>query len=159
LLIQPLIKHNTENKSICFDGECFGANPRKQGSHGSSFFPLAASHESYKTYAEKMVSRFREACPALIADQLLRIDHFCDDPADFDDIILAYLLNEVEGYEAQNVCPKADQVQGRLLMHWVKDINDGVKCHLRRINHPLSEFIHANKEFDVVALMIKSDCI
>ena len=150
LLIQPLIKNNTENKSICFGGECYGANPRKQGSHGASLFP-PAGHESLNTYAERMVSQFRAACPSLIADQLLRIDHFCEN---FDEVDPAYLLNEVEGYESLNACPKLDQVQGRILMHWVKDINDCVKCHLRRINHPLSEYVHANKEFDVAALMM-----
>ena len=154
LLIQPLIKHNTENKSICFDGECFGANPRKQGSQGTSFFPPVPIHESFNIYAKRIISRFREVCPYLIADQLLRIDYFCEDPADFDEVVPAYLLNEVEGHEAQNNCQKADQVNGRILMHWVKDINNCVKCHLRRINHPLSEFIHSNNEFDVVAFQI-----
>jgi hypothetical protein len=105
-----------------------------------------------------MVSRFRAACPALIADQLLRIDYFCEDPADFDEVIPAYLLNEVEGYESQNVCPNFDQVQARILIHWVKDINNCVKYHLRRNNHALADFIHNNKEFDTVAF-IMSDYI
>jgi hypothetical protein len=97
-----------------------------------------------------MVRKFREACPSLIADQLLRIDYYCEDPDDFNDVIPAYLLNEVEGYEAQTLCPELDKVRGRILNHWVQDINACVKCHLRRINHPLSEFILKNKEFEFV---------
>ncbi len=150
LLIQPLIKHNSENKSICFNGECFGANPRKQGSQGKSFFPPVPIHPSFDAYAERMVLSFREACPSLIADQLLRMDYFCEDPADVDGIMEAYLLNEVEGYEAQNICPNFVQVQARILNKWVQDINSGVRCHLRRINHSLSEFIENSKEFSVI---------
>jgi hypothetical protein len=41
LLIQLLVKHNTEDKLICFDGECYGGNvPRKHGTHGNSFLPM-----------------------------------------------------------------------------------------------------------------------
>ena len=55
LIIQPLIKHNVEEKSMCFDGECFGANvPRKKGSHGNSFLPMPG-HESLNRFAELMV--------------------------------------------------------------------------------------------------------
>ena len=162
MLIQPLVKHNIENKSICFDGKCFGSNPRKKGSQGSSFFPPVAAHTSFNAYAERIISRFKESCPSLIADQLLRIDYFCEDPADvsnvhptdFDDVDPSYLLNEVEGYEAQNVCPNFDQVQSRILISWVKDINNCVKYHLYRINHPLSDFIHNNEEFDTVTFKI-----
>ena len=102
-----------------------------------------------------MVSRFKDACPSLIVDQLLRADYFCEDPADFSEVVPAYLLNEMEGYEAQNLCPKIDQVQARILNRWVQDINSCVKCHLRRINHPLSEFIHNKKEFGFI--VYKSD--
>jgi len=155
LLIQPLIKHNTENKSICFNGECFGANaPRKHGSQGRSFFPPTPIHESFNIYAEQVVSNFRQSCPFLIADQLLRADYYCEDPDDCE-IFPSYLLNEVEGYEAQNVCPNFDHVQARILNHWVQDINNSVKCHLRRINHPLSKFIHENKDFDIVVFKIR----
>ena len=149
LLLQPLIKHNTENKSICFNGECFGANPRKQGSQGQSFFHPFPMHPSFDMYAERIVSRFREACPSLIADQLLRTDYFCEDPTDVAKNITDenYLLNEVEGCEAQIACPKFVQVQARILNKWVQDINSCIKFHLRRNNHPLSQFIDTNEEF------------
>jgi hypothetical protein len=150
LLIQPLIKHNTENKSICFNGECFGSNvPRKKGIHGNSFFPLPG-HASFDQYAEQVITKFKAVCPSLIADQLLRIDHFCEDPSDVDSDMdtFNYLLNEVEGYEAQNVCHRFDEVQARLLHHWVNDINQLVKCHLRRIDHPLSNFFDTSEAFD-----------
>ena len=148
ILIQPLIKHNTENKSICFDGECFGSNiPRKQGTHGHSFLPLPG-HHTLKTYAESMIEKFREVCPSLIRDQLLRVDHFCEDPADVNDELFSYLLNEVEGYEAQNVCERFDEVQTHILNRWIHEINMLVKCHLRNINHPLSNFFETNIEFN-----------
>ena len=150
LLIQPLIKHNTEEKSICFDGECFGANiPRKHGSHGNSLLPMPG-HISLNTYAELMVRKFKEACPSLIGDQLLRIDHFCEDPVDVPETEFPYLMNEAEGYEALNTCDKFVQVQARILNHWVQDINELVKCHLRRSNHPLSKVFDNSVEFRAI---------
>ena len=86
----------------------------------------------------------------MIADQLLRVDYFCENPEDVNVPGPAYLLNEVEGYEAQNVCPDFDQVQARIINHWIQDIDSLVKCHIRRIKHPLSEFIENNKEFNTI---------
>jgi hypothetical protein len=142
ILIQPLIKHNTENKTICFNGTSYDSNtPRKKGSYGTSFFPPCPIHDSFDEYAERMILQFKKACPNLIANQLLRIDYFCEDPEDVNGRIEAYLLNEVEGYESQILCPNLDQVQAFILNRWVEDIDSCVKCHLRRINHPLIEFI------------------
>jgi hypothetical protein len=95
----------------------------------------------------------------LIGDQLLRIDHFCEDPADVPNIELMdsvdkfpYLMNEVEGYEALNSCENFVQVQARILNHWLQIINELIKCHLRRINHPLSSFFDTNEEFRCILL-------
>jgi hypothetical protein len=80
-----------------------------------------------------MIEKFREVCPSLIRDQLLRVDHFCEDPADVNDELFSYLLNEFEGYEAQNVCERFDDVQSLILNRWIHDINMLVKCHIYAI--------------------------
>jgi hypothetical protein len=108
-----------------------------------------------------MIKYFKDACPSLIADQQLRIDHFCEDPSDVNwdttNSPFSYLLNEVEGYEAQNVCDRFDEVQARIINHWVQDINNLVKCHLRRINHPLSTFFSTNEEFNIFDFKMSDD--
>ena len=83
----------------------------------------------------------------------MRIDYFCEDPVDVNDGIFPayhYLLNEVEGYESQIACHRFDDVQTRILNSWVQNINQLVKCHLRRINHPLSLFFDNSEEFDII---------
>ena len=81
---------------MCFNGKFICRNPHKDGD-GKGESTLGHDDAVLGAIAEEMISKFKDAHPELIADQILRVDFFRDSRTG------RYILNEVEGFDAQVV--------------------------------------------------------
>ena len=133
-MIQPRIPENTEAKIICFNGIARFRNPNKRSSDGRS--PFGGIEEKvFFDFAEHVISVLRRVCPELITDQVLRIDifGFRDRPGEF-------IVNEIEGYEAQRTArgvkagAKCSGLLNDLEDYWYNTLCELVEHHISIIN-------------------------
>jgi hypothetical protein len=124
-MIQPKIPDNTEAKIICFNGKAVFRNLNKKSSNGRSPFG-GVKDEAIFHFAEHVISILRSVCPELITEQVLRVDIF-----GFRNRPGVYIVNEIEGYEAQRTAKgaKAGVKVGKLATD-VEDYWYNVLCEL-----------------------------
>ena len=112
---------------VCFEGKFLCRNPHKEGSgYGKS--NLGGVDAVLGDVAEDMIQRLRDADPSLIADQILRVDFFRDTKSG------RYILNEVEGFNAQVVGMRSGDGAGNAMnlakIYWREQTKSLVKYHL-----------------------------
>lgn len=96
VLVIPRIPRNSQVSVVLFDGKAKLQNPIKVGSDRQSpFGPFGrmAKKELLFEFADRVVCDLKRACPALIADNLMRVD--------FHGVMhcgkLQFLVNSIEG--------------------------------------------------------------
>ena len=116
---------------ICFDGKFLGRNPHKEGSGEGRRSTLGSNDRALGDIAEDMIAQFKAAHPELIADQVLRVDFFRDSKSG------RYILNEVEGFNAQLVGIKSGDpawvAMTKAKLYWKENIIKLAKKHLSSI--------------------------
>lgn len=92
VLIIPRIPRNTQASIVLFNGKAVLQNPLKKGTDHRSPFSGATQSQFY-TFAEEIVGDIKRVCPALISDNVMRVD--------FHGVIhggkLHFLVNSIEG--------------------------------------------------------------
>ena len=129
-MIQPRIPENTEAKIICFNGIAKFKNKNKRSTDGRSPFG-GVKNKVLFDFAEHVISVLRRVCLELITDQVLRVDifGFRDRPGEF-------IVNEIEGYEAQRTATgvKAGVQLARLSKnvedYWYNTLCELVEYHI-----------------------------
>ena len=97
VIIQPEIPDAYEVKIVCFNGKPVCKNLVKKCNKKGSRSPFKGIKDSaFFDFAEKVIAGMRRVCPALVADQVLRVDIF-----GFRRYPGLFVVNEIEGYEAQ----------------------------------------------------------
>lgn len=133
-IIQPMAHYNEEASVFIFDGEAIFRNPHKDGWIKKSPFNRVSDSVLFE-FAEEVVRKLKEVCPELIANQVLRIDFFGDLCETGE---LVFIVNEVEGYEAQqwgiraNAITKIAELRDKEKAHWKFEIETLIECHLER---------------------------
>ena len=94
-MVQPRIPNNAEAKIVCFNGKAQFKNLIKRSDTGQSPFKGVKDKEFFD-FAEHVIGILRRVCPEVITNQVLRIDIF-----GIKDCPGMFIVNEVEGYEAQ----------------------------------------------------------
>jgi hypothetical protein len=130
-IIQPEVPENAEVKIVCFDGVPAMKCKTKKGKSNRSPFGRA-KREVFFDFARCVISTLRRVCPEIVSFQVLRIDifGFRGRPGDF-------IVNEVEGYEAQKAGVGVDSgvEEGRILQkleeYWTNLIYDLVEYHIK----------------------------
>ena len=93
VLVIPRIPRNSQVSVVLFDGKSKLQNPIKVGSDRQSPFGRLAKKELLFEFADRVVCDLKRTCPALIADNLMRVD--------FHGVMhcgkLQFLVNSVEG--------------------------------------------------------------
>ena len=134
-LIQPEVSENAECKVICFNGKAQFRNAIKMGKGGRSPFGRTTDRVFF-AFAEHAIATLKRLCPAVIADQVLRVDMFGfrHRPGEF-------IVNEIEGYESSGwgVGTRAGDHVGRVLImhkdHWKLLLYELINYHLDQLHH------------------------
>ena len=131
-MIQPRIPNNAEVKIICFNGKAKFRNMYKKATDKNALSPFKGVNlKEFFDFAEHIIAVLRRICPELITDQVLRIDMF-----GFRDRPGVFIVNEIEGYEAQRTGTglKAAAQLGRLSAdvetYWYNTLCELVEYHI-----------------------------
>jgi hypothetical protein len=139
VLVGPLVKESAEVKMVCFDGVALFANKRKRAAEGGSAFPRGTMDSRLTTFAEQVVGAIKANCDYAIADQVLRVDFFCDRSSD------KYYVNSVSGFDAEaegvGIGSNYASVVANCEAWWFVMVDKLIKHHLLRINHPCYQTI------------------
>jgi hypothetical protein len=134
IIIQPFVTDNTEAKIVCFDGKAISRNPNKRGSSGRSLLGKGGtSTPMLFEFAEEVITKLRVRCPSLISDQVLRVDMFQKSDTGL------LIVNEVEGFEAQNVAGYGGDTQfivsNMTQNYWESAVTNLIDYHIKSMNN------------------------
>ena len=105
-------------------------NPNKRGSSCKSVLGGPKSTPYLSKYAEDVIRHLKDSCPNLISEQMLRVDVFQSSKTNL------LIVNEVEGFEAQNVGTYTGNsqfvVNSLIEEYWVKTTTKLIKYHIEK---------------------------
>jgi hypothetical protein len=136
VIIQPEIPDAYEVKIVCFNGKHVCKNLVKRSNKKGSRSPFKGIKDSaFFDFAETVIAGMRRVCPALVADQVLRIDIF-----GFRRYPGLFIVNEIEGYEAQvtgsglSSSKHMSDINTYLEAYWENQLTDLIEYYLAHVN-------------------------